>query len=1010
MVMKTDIDQFILFHKCLTKNNPEFVPFYFPLNINSKDPFEGISWKKNKATFEQAIKYLKMGHNIGIAATDKDKLVIMDKDNLESVGQTKPTLTVTSRKRIGEHGFYFTDDKVVESDIFEDSAKQNIATDNDGEIRANWQYVVCAGSYVPVTDDELQQIPEYDRINAGKYTVRSPIDVNTITFKELPQVYISSIQIKRETEISKKLLVFKKVGYDDKHSTNKSALFNLTIEDVTGKLEDGAKRFPSLFHDSSTGMNSSIKNGLFHCWRHNVSHSPLSALAVIAGLGTCNSIGFAHHGRGGSEIDFSDGKIQFKLWEYAKKNKYISTDDPIPSKALVWFAISNKICDSSSIIDSWKLPIPTYNEALNKLVELKLNPGRKAVHTKRYNRTDWGNAQRLVDRFGNIIRFCHPYNSWYNWNTKYWEKDESAKIYRFAKETVKQMYYEAIETEDIKQKEKALEFAIKCESQPKIKSMIESATSEPGIPIIPTTFDKNTMIFNVQNGTIDLKTIQLKPHDRTDYLTKISPVVYDSNATCPRWIKFLKEVFDNRIDLIEYMQRQAGYYLTGEVKEEDFSIYYGTGGNGKSKYINQLLYILGDYGMKVKVETILESKSRTNGNAASSDVARLKGARLVIASEPEFGAELKEGLIKDLTGRERITARHLYQEEITFDPTFKLVLITNHRVNIKSQDKGVWRRVKETPFIVTIPDDKVDRDLDIKLREESAGILNWMLEGCKKWQESGLKVPNEVIAATKDYKEDMDVLGEFIRLCCVDDGKAVTPNRWLYNLTYLPYCEVMSIKPWSQKAFSSSLRDRENGYKIIHTRNGNAWEGIGLNLHISQFLSHRETNAANGVVNDVRDVTRFLESFLCTPSRIHFMYNTSHLSHPSQSIDTAIEKSTVKDIREVKDLCDFKEQSASKKTKQRESVFQSNVLNVAVLKDQSQITELTKTLYVAKSQYEHNNCCVLNSSNILEFSIWVCDLYRPFLIGTNNERIPYTYASIKGIANKLFDLTPVQIA
>ncbi len=1024
-MIKTDIKQFTKFHECLTKDHPEYTPFYFPLNQNSKDPFEGISWKQNRATFETACKYLGMGYNIGIAATDKDKLVLMDKDDIVAVGLTKPTLTTVSRKRFGEHGFYFTDDKVT-SDIFENSAKQNIATDTYGEIRANWQYVVCAGSFVPVDPNELDddgikiwdKIPDNEKINAGKYTVRDASPVNTITYDELPPIFIKCLTGKREDDLSKRLSSVKKENQPIQNDKNKSALFNLSIEDVTGKMENGGQRFPSLFHGSATGANSSIKDGLFHCWRHSVSHSPLTALAVIAGMGECSRLGFAHHGRGSSVLGLKDGETQFKLWDYAKKTGLIPQDDPIPSKALVWFARHHKICDEQAIIDGWKLPTNFYNEAIEKLSELKTNPGRKTITNKSYNQTDMGNAQRLVDKFGKIIRYSHPQKSWFFWNGKIWEKDETAEIERKAKDTVKKIYRDAIEIEDPDKRKDALSFAMKCESQARRKSMIETATSETGIPILPTDFDKETMLFNVQNGTIDLQTGKITPQERTNYLTKISPIKYDPAAKCPIWNMFLSEIFEGKTDLIAYMQRQAGYYLTGETKEEDFSIYYGTGGNGKSKYINQIMYVLGDYALKVNVETLLESKSQKSSGSASGDVARMKGVRLVMASEPEFGAELKEGLIKDLTGREKITARFLYEDDITFDPTFKIVLLTNHRVNIKGQDKGIWRRVKETPFTVTIPEEKIDLDLDIKLKAESSGILNWMLEGCKQWQEKGMQVPKEVIDATLEYKEDMDVLGEFLKLCCVVDKKLVTPNRWLYNWTYIPYCEVMGIRPWRQKTFSESLRDREGGFKSKHGRNGNSWINLGLNLHLSQKLSRVETDAANGFVTDVRDLTHFMQTFLSNPSYRNFIDNTSHPSLPftedSNNKEAEVKISGVKDESvtdgDVKGKFVAPKIILEKNFKMLEvndNTEQTRITAIAMKEEigiKAQLPAITELLMKAKQRYEHEKG-VINSANITLFSIWMCDQFKPqWQQGT--ETGYYTPSAIKGLASKLFGLTP----
>jgi hypothetical protein len=382
-MIQTDVSQFKVFHEYITKDHPDYSPFYFPLNKNGKDPLENKSWKKNKQTFEQASKYLEMGYNIGIAATDTDRLVIMDKDDLEKVGVTKPTLTTISRKRFGEHSFYVTDDKLA-VDIYEDSAKQNIATEVAGEIRASWQYVVCAGSFVPVLMTELDddgnkiwdKIPEEQKIHAGKYTIKETVPVNTISFSELPEVFRKCLVEKREDDLKRRLSPIKKEALD-KNDKHKSALFSLTIETVTGKNENGSLRFPSLFHGSATGANSSIKDGMFHCWRHSVSHSPLTALAVIAGFGDCSKLGFAHHGRGTSGIDLADGETQFKLWEYAKKEGLIPHDDPIPTKGMVWYALKDKLCVESDIIDGWKLPTTIYNLTLQKLHEAGVIPGRQ---------------------------------------------------------------------------------------------------------------------------------------------------------------------------------------------------------------------------------------------------------------------------------------------------------------------------------------------------------------------------------------------------------------------------------------------------------------------------------------------------------------------------------------------------------------------------------------------------------------------------------------------------------
>jgi P4 family phage/plasmid primase-like protien len=497
-----------------------------------------------------------------------------------------------------------------------------------------------------------------------------------------------------------------------------------------------------------------------------------------------------------------------------------------------------------------------------------------------YHLTDLGNAKRLANIVSGNARYCYPYKSWLIWNGKRWAEDKTGKMERYAIDAVLEIYDEARNINDFEKRKKMLTFAVKSESAASIRNMIELARPLDNIPIMPDEMDLDPMLFNVQNGTIDLRTGQMRPHNRDDKITKISPVTYDPSATCPRWDAFLNTIFSKNAELIEYIQKQAGYALTGETKEEDFSIHYGTGGNGKSKFNDEIAYIEGDYFVKANVETILNSKNTRSGSAASGDVARLAGARLVIASEPERGAELKEGFIKDLTGREQITARRLYEQEFQFKPTFKFWLITNHKPVVKSQDNGMWRRVKLVPFEVTIPEDKIDLNLDIRLKEESSGILNWMIEGCLKWQKEGIKTPDMVKNATTAYKEDMDTLGDFFTSCCdFGDKKATTPNKWLYNWLYLAWCEITNNNAWSQRAFTSDLQGR--GYKNKRLNNGMTWMGVGLKLHLLEKCCEFETQAGEGYSVGLYDVKQFLETFLSIHAREKLVEKPTQPSQPT---------------------------------------------------------------------------------------------------------------------------------
>ncbi len=277
--IKTNPEEFKRFHGLLTSSHKEYDPFYFKLSRGNKDPAVSGSWKKSKLSFEEAFREMKNGYNIGIAATDTDRLVIVDIDNMEAVKNPKKTLTNVSRKRIGRHCFYFSDDKPVKGveALNTESAKQNIATEDAGEVRANWQYVVCAGSYVPCNKEETDKIPEYDKENAGKYEVYEEREVSEITYKELPEIYKSVRDNKRkiwEKNEERKKEDRKNDNVKDGRK-NKSGLWDLDIYDVSGLSDTKGARIqmPSEIHGSETGKNCSVKDGLLTCWRHNVSHN-----------------------------------------------------------------------------------------------------------------------------------------------------------------------------------------------------------------------------------------------------------------------------------------------------------------------------------------------------------------------------------------------------------------------------------------------------------------------------------------------------------------------------------------------------------------------------------------------------------------------------------------------------------------------------------------------------------------------------------------------------------------
>lgn len=316
--MSTNVEEFKLFHQLLTKGRADYQPFYFILKPGGKEPLgERGPWKEASVTFQEACAWMKAGYNIAIAGTDHDPLVIIDIDKEGVVDDVKPTLCVRTRKRTGRHFFYFTSDS---------RCKINVpSAEHVGEVRALWQYVVCCGCSVRTDLKKLEAQPPEDQMpSLGSYTIEKDLPVATITYDELPLVFRKTMadqgaqqQAKREPK-----------KWD--REGPQSRIWSLSIEAVIG--EHPTTNFASPFHGSETGGNTTVSNGLLHCWRHSVSLTPLQALAVKAGFLDCTAAGDGHKGSavGPSVIDFKDKEFVLRLWDFAKKNQIVPENDPHP--------------------------------------------------------------------------------------------------------------------------------------------------------------------------------------------------------------------------------------------------------------------------------------------------------------------------------------------------------------------------------------------------------------------------------------------------------------------------------------------------------------------------------------------------------------------------------------------------------------------------------------------------------------------------------------------------------
>lgn len=386
---------------------------------------------------------------------------------------------------------------------------------------------------------------------------------------------------------------------------------------------------------------------------------------------------------------------------------------------------------------------------------------------KNYDATDTGNAHRLYDKYGKILKYSYNRKKWYFWTGKVWTLDESGEVKKLADDICEDLKKEAWNIQDDDLQEQALKFAKRTAGSTAKESMVKECQHLYDIPAAPEDFDSYTDFMNCQNGIINLRNGELMPHDANFMMSKISNTEYDLRHDKPeKWLKFLDDVTAGDKELQEYIQRCVGYSISGSNKEQCAYFLYGMGNNGKSTFLDTIADLLGNYAMNVQPDTLmLQSRLGSSGGGANSDIARLKSARFITCEEPTEGMRLNEGLLKQLTGGSRVTARHLYGDEFEFTPEFKIWVATNHKPTIRGTDFGIWRRIKLIPFEVNIPADKVDKNLKYKLREEFPQIFAWAVEGCMKWQKDGLKEPERVLDATKEYKHEMDLVAGFIEQC-----------------------------------------------------------------------------------------------------------------------------------------------------------------------------------------------------------------------------------------------------
>ncbi|GAB6052857.1 hypothetical protein JCM17960_16770 [Magnetospira thiophila] len=342
----------------------------------------------------------------------------------------------------------------------------------------------------------------------------------------------------------------------------------------------------------------------------------------------------------------------------------------------------------------------------------------------------------------------------------------------------------------------------------RIQAMIELAKSEPGMSASLTSFDADPWVLGVQNGVLDLRAGQLNPILPTTLVSKRLPASHDPAAQCPRFDRFLATVQPD-VDVQRLLQQLAGIWLCGESNPQKLTFFYGLGANGKTTFIEVMAWLLGDYSKRIATEMLMQHQRSPQG--PSPDIVSLKGRRLVYCNEVEEGRRLAEARVKELTGGDTLSGRVPYgKEDITFQPTHKLVMIGNHMPEVRDMGHGMWRRMLLIPFEQIIPDHAQDPNLLEKLKSEGSGILNWALAGLHDYRANGLAVPASITTATDAYRTDQDIIGEWLTDHCNIVAGAATPKGDLYG-AYRLWAQGHGHQPLAQSRFTRKLSERGHG-------------------------------------------------------------------------------------------------------------------------------------------------------------------------------------------------------
>lgn len=452
---------------------------------------------------------------------------------------------------------------------------------------------------------------------------------------------------------------------------------------------------------------------------------------------------------------------------------------------------------------------------------------------------DIGNANRLINKYGDDIRFCHDIHEWFIWKEKLWGRDEDGQIFRFAVDIVRDISGESC-GEDADRIKARNRWAKESGAAARIRAMIDVASHDERVAVTFSVFDKNKFLFNVQDGTIELNSDlqQLREHRREDLITKISPVAYHEHMEQKgeevniqpenkRWNQFLSHLTEGDEELAKFLQRAIGYSMSGDTKEEKLFFVHGTGGTGKGTFIESIKRVMGDYAKTADFNSFVKAE---NSPSARNDLARLVGARFVVSNEMEDGKQLAEDVVKNFTGNDKVTARFLFKEHFEFYPNFKLWLVANDPPIVSGEDDAMWRRILRISL-----DNKVEKkNVDVNLKKiltkgikTGQAILAWMVAGYAEYRERGLDPPQSILDATEEYRKEMEEHPQFfveiLEFGGVNDKEFIISVAAVWE-KWVEYAKVRTGFGKARREFNKKMESRGAFNRVVGTTR--CWKGV----------------------------------------------------------------------------------------------------------------------------------------------------------------------------------------